>query len=99
MYACARAFLGTSKLPRFVASVAAPPSPCHEVMAPHMTPKELDAIKSWSGKGLTPTEIHAKLKAQRAKRGRAAPHLTKVRLALRGKTYKRGFVETRGRPR
>ena len=63
-------------------------------MAPHMTPKELDAIETWSGKGLTPKEI-------KAKKGCAALHLTKVHLALKGKTYKlcqirRGSVSALG---
>lgn len=67
-------------------------------MAPHMSSQELASINAWSNNGLPPTEVCAKLAAQRAKRGVAAPHLTKVRLALKGKTYKRGAVETRGRP-
>ena len=43
-------------------------------------------------------EIHRLLQARRARKGIQAPHLTKVRLAIKGKTYQRGLKETRGRP-
>ena len=42
-------------------------------------------------------EIHQKLTASRERRGVVAPTLGNVRLALKGKTYKQGLVETRGR--
>ena len=35
-------------------------------MAPHMSPKELRRIKAWSDQGCAPSEVHAKLAAQRA---------------------------------
>ena len=68
------------------------------VMAPHLTSTELDWLKELEGKGLAPTEVRAKLEVRRTKSGLATPHLTKVRLALKGKTYRRGQTETRGRP-
>ena len=60
-----------------------------------MTGKELDRAFSLSQKS-TPTEIWTKLKASRAARGALGPDLTTVRRALRGKTFKRGYKETRG---
>lgn len=67
-------------------------------MAPHLSPSELDFIHLKSQAGLTPIEIHARLSSQRAKRRVEAPHLTNVRKAIKGLSYKRGRVETRGRP-
>ena len=62
-----------------------------------MTKNELNVIqqKAWAGK--TPSEIHAWLETTRAKRKVEAPDLTNVRKALKGKTYRRAAVETRGR--
>ena len=67
------------------------------VMAPHMTPAELDFIHAKDHQGQTPTQIHAMLVSRRARRNVAAPNLTNVRKALKGFTYKRGLKETRGR--
>ena len=67
------------------------------VMAPHMTPAELDFTHAKDHQGKTPTQIHAMLVSRKARRNVAAPNLTNVRKALKGFTYKRGLKETRGR--
>ena len=66
-------------------------------MAPHLSCSELDFIQKLDQEGKTPIAIHAALTAKRARAGIAAPHLTKLRKAIKGKTYKRGCKETRGR--
>ena len=54
---------------------------------------------SWKEGGHTPIEIHARLvkgrKAEKPKR--KGPDLTTVRRYIKGKTFKRSAVETRGR--
>ncbi len=47
--------------------------------------------------GASPKDVHAWLVSARARKGQAAPHLTNVRRALRGLTFRRGRVERRGR--
>ena len=66
-------------------------------MAPHLAAAELDVIHEKSEGGLTPIQIHKRLKAQRDKKKLETQHLANVRKALEGKRYKRGRVETRGR--
>ncbi len=66
-------------------------------MAPHFTAAGLDFIHGKSEDGLTPIQLHKRLKAQRDKKKLETQHLTNVRKALEGKRYKRGRVETRGR--
>jgi hypothetical protein len=66
-------------------------------MAPHLTSKELDQMLAKSTAGATPAQIHSWLKLRREKAGTAAPNITNVRKALKGKSYRRGKVETRGR--
>ena len=51
------------------------------------------------GKGMNLVEIHKKMVAHRERSGVVAPTLGNVRLALKGKTYKRGLAESRGRKR
>lgn len=67
-------------------------------MAPHLSDAELDYVFVLKDKGLAPTAIHKKLVDKRSKKGSKAPSLSRIRRALKGKTYKRGKVETRGRP-
>ena len=50
-------------------------------------------------KNLTPTEIHKKLVTKRGTNGMKSPTLCNVWKVLKGKTYKRGSTETRGRPK
>ena len=66
-------------------------------MAPHLAAAELDSMQKLHEKGKAPMEVHASLAAHRRKTKQKAPHLTKVRKALKGQTYRRAAVETRGR--
>ena len=66
-------------------------------MAPHLTADELDYIQKLHEQGKAPIEVHAALAACRKKKKQQAPHVTKVRKALKGQTYRRAAVETRGR--
>lgn len=68
-------------------------------MAPHLTPAELNSMQAKSASGQTPLAIHSWLEKARAKKKLEAPSPGSVRKALKGKTYKRGVVETRGRKR
>ncbi|CAE8648788.1 unnamed protein product [Polarella glacialis] len=68
-------------------------------MAPHMTPEELDCAIQMQHDGVGVVKIHERLSAKRVKKGVAATDLTSVRKALKGKTFKRGRKETRGRKR
>ena len=64
-----------------------------------MTEDEQDQIHEWMGKGLKADEIHEKLEALRKRSGVDCVHVTKIREFMRGRTYRRGIVETRGRKR
>ena len=66
-------------------------------MAPHLTLAELDFLQEKQKAGKTPIEIHSLLVSLRQRKRIEAPHLTKVRKALKGNTYKRSAAETRGR--
>ena len=66
-------------------------------MAPHLTAKELDFITAKHAAGKSPIEIHSMLVTQRARKETDAPHITKIRKAIKGETYQRGRSETRGR--
>lgn len=68
-------------------------------MAPHLLDSEINYLFKLKDKGLAPTAIHEKLVERRAKKDIEAPSLPNLRKALKGKTYKRGKVETRGRNR
>ena len=59
-------------------------------VAPHLTAAELDFIHGKSEVGLTPIQIHKRLKAQRDKKTLETQHLTNVCKALTGKHHKRG---------
>ena len=66
-------------------------------MAPHLTLAELDFLQVKQKAGKTPIQIHSLLVSLRKRKRIEAPHLTKVRKALKGITYKRSAAETRGR--
>ena len=66
-------------------------------MAPHLTPSELDFLQQHAALGTAPKEVHRLLKVKRGRRKTTAPHLTRVRKALKGLSYRRGVKETRGR--
>ena len=65
--------------------------------APHLTLAELAFINEKKQDGLTPVQTHARLAAQRTNKKIATPHSANVRKASKGKVYKRGRIETRGR--
>ena len=62
-------------------------------MAPRLIDKEKDFLHDCQGRGMTPVEIHKKFAARRERLGVVAPTLGNVRLALKGKTYKRGLAQ------
>ena len=64
-------------------------------MAPHLNKRELHFLMSQRRK--TPAEIRAEIQKKRARKGILAPNITNIRKAVKGITYKRGMVETRGR--
>ena len=66
-------------------------------MAPNLSGKEQDQAMEWRRKGCTPIDIHRKLVRARGGKGLEAPCLTAVRKFLKGKTHRRGSMETRGR--
>ena len=66
------------------------------IMAPHLSASELNFVFAEKGKGLSPTAVHSKLSHRRSKRGVPAPTLGNLRKTLKGTTYKRGKVESRG---
>jgi hypothetical protein len=68
-------------------------------MAPHLTKKELDRILILSAKGEVTTQILERIAASREKEGIEAPMPGAIQRAVKGKTHKRGRVETRGRKR
>ena len=68
-------------------------------MAPHLKAEELDEMFRLRNEGQTPIEIHAWLEAKRGQEDIAAPNVTNVRKALKGQSFRRGQVETRGRKR
>ena len=68
-------------------------------MGKHFTPGELDRMHSLRASGATPLEVHRRLRAERRRSRRTGPSLTAVRRALKGVSFKRGAIETRGRRR
>ena len=67
------------------------------VMAPHLTPRELDLVAKLAHEGKTPAQVRARLAVSRDRQHVDTPTVNNVRLAMAGKTFKRGVVETRGR--
>ena len=68
-------------------------------MGKHFTLAELDRMQSLRASAATPLEVHGRLTAARRRSRRTGPSLTAVRRALKGKSFKRGAIETRGRRR
>ena len=68
-------------------------------MGKHFSGGELDLMHKLKGQGLAVNDIHRHLCTVRSRRGMGCPDVTSVRRALKGKTFKRGTVETRGGPR
>ena len=67
-------------------------------MGKHFGEAELDAMQKWKGQGVVATEVHRRLQASRRRAHEDGPSLTSVRRALKGGTFKRARVETRGSP-
>ena len=72
----------------------------HNRMVRHLNSIELDRALRLHRSGLSAVEVREKLDHSRKKKDSndAAPHVANIRLLLRGRSYKRGNVETRGRP-
>ena len=66
-------------------------------MAPHMTEKEVDAIRAKAGRGVGPVKIHEWIAQKRRAKRQTEPDLTTVRNVIKVKTFRRGVPETRGR--
>ena len=66
-------------------------------MAPHLDAQEQDLVYGLFQKGKTTNEILARITAKRERQGQDAPKLQAITRAVRGRTYKRGRKETRGR--
>jgi hypothetical protein len=67
-------------------------------MGKHFSQAELDTMQAWKVAGTKTLVIHARLKRARQKMrpSQPGPDLTSTRRALKGKTFKRSRVETRG---
>ena len=63
------------------------------LMARHLTPVEIDFLRQKAALGKTPLQVHKLLAARRKRAGIPVPDLTNVRLALKGKTYRRGLKD------
>ena len=68
-------------------------------MGKHFTPQELDMMHRFHVQGGTAAQLHRKLAEARRRKGGSGPDLTSVRRGLKGVTFKRAKVETRGRKR
>ena len=68
-------------------------------MEPHWAAAELDMMQDLCRAAKTPIQADAHFQRLRARKGLATPNQTSVCKALRGKTYRRGVAETRGRKR
>ena len=68
-------------------------------MGAHFTDDELDIIQKLQSEKATPVDNHARLVKDRKRRHQKGPVLTTARRFLKGDTFKRSCVETRGRER
>ena len=66
-------------------------------MAPHLSPEEQDLLFASAASGKSAVEIWNVLAKKRRARGVDMMNVTAIRRFLRGKTHRRGMVETRGR--
>ena len=58
---------------------------------------ELDQVQAWKAQGMAATDIHERLARARAPARDRGPSLRSVQRALKGTTFRRVRVETRGR--
>ena len=68
-------------------------------MGGHFTDDELDIIQRLRSEKANPVDIHARLVKDRKRHRQKGPVLTTVRRFLKGDTFNRSGVETRGRKR
>ena len=68
-------------------------------MAPHLSPAEQDFALSGLAARKTAPQIFAMLAKKRVARGVDMVNITVIRRFLKGRTHRRGKVETRGRKR
>ena len=68
-------------------------------MGKHFSATELDRMHKLHAQGVAVADILSRLSRTRTRLGQGGPDLTSVRRALKGRTFKRGRAETRGRPR
>ena len=68
-------------------------------MAPHLSLAEQDLALTGLATGKTASQIFDMVAKKRAARGVAMVNITVIRRFLRGRTHRRGKVETRGRKR
>ena len=66
-------------------------------MGKHMSDAELDKLQAWKAQGLSLTDMRRRLMSMRAAARERGPSLMTIRRALRGSTFRRSKVETRGR--
>lgn len=68
-------------------------------MGKHLTAVERDYMRVLAAQKKLPPEVHAKLMVMRRRRRQPPLDITTVRRHMRGKTFKAGAAETRGRKR
>ena len=68
-------------------------------MAPHLSPAEQDYIAQAAGAGKPATDIFKAIASQRGRRGVEMVSVTAIRRFMRGRSHRRGKIETRGRKR
>ena len=68
-------------------------------LMPHMSPTEQGEVLKWAREGKKSPFICSKIAASRRRRPVAPLDITNIRRFLRGKTHRRGAIETRVRKR
>ena len=68
-------------------------------MAPHLQPNEIDLVLKLSAQAKSTSEIHDRIAKQRQRRNIPEPSFGAIRRAVKGRTFRRGAQETRGRKR
>ena len=66
-------------------------------MVKHLSPSELHSLFKWRTAGMEVADIHWKIVQARRRKNMSEPDVTTIRRALKGRTFKRGRAETRGR--
>ena len=66
-------------------------------MGKHFSDLELDQALTWRSQGMACNAIHKRLARARARARNTGPSLRAVQRAVKGVTFKRAKIETRGR--